>query len=88
MSDHTYFMSCLNQNIGYNQPTNLGYFLGAGMDMDQVPLQELTPDGIQVINEAKSNNVITNEKIYDLSGRVADTIVGGLYIINGRKVMK
>ena len=88
MSDHTYFMSCLNQNIGYNQPTNLGYFLGTGMDMDQVPLQELTPDGIQVIKEAKGNNAIASEKIYDLSGRVADTIVGGIYIMNGRKVMK
>ena len=38
MSDHTYLMSALNENIGYNQPTNLGYFLGTGMDMDQVPL--------------------------------------------------
>ena len=38
MSDHTYLMSALNENIGYNQPTNLGYFLGTGMDMEQVPL--------------------------------------------------
>ena len=38
MSDHTYLMSALNENIGYNQPTNLGYFLGSGMDMSQVPL--------------------------------------------------
>lgn len=32
MSDHTYHMSVLNQNIGYNQPTQLGWYLGSDMD--------------------------------------------------------
>lgn len=27
MTDHTYEMSALNQNAGYNQPTNTGYYL-------------------------------------------------------------
>ena len=27
MSDHVYEMSAVNQNIGYNQPTQLGYYL-------------------------------------------------------------
>ena len=40
MSDHCYLMSALNENIGYNQPTSLSYFLGTGMDMSQVPLIE------------------------------------------------
>lgn len=31
MSDHVYRMSVLNQNIGYNQPTQLGYYLGSDM---------------------------------------------------------
>lgn len=31
MSDHVYHMSVLNQNIGYNQPTQLGYYLGSDM---------------------------------------------------------
>lgn len=29
MSDHIYEMSALNQNIGYNQPTHTGYYLGS-----------------------------------------------------------
>ena len=31
MSDHVYEMSALNQNIGYNQPTQLGYYLGSDL---------------------------------------------------------
>ena len=34
MTDHTYWMQCLNQNIGYNQPTNLGYYLGSDLTTD------------------------------------------------------
>ena len=29
MTDHTYDMSQAMQNIGYNQGTNLGYYVGA-----------------------------------------------------------
>lgn len=38
MSDHHYWLQTVNQNIGYNQPNNLSYFLGTGMNMDDVPL--------------------------------------------------
>ncbi|MCH3985922.1 MAG: hypothetical protein LKH12_06800 [Prevotella sp.] len=31
MEDHTYDMSQAMQNMGYNQPTNLGYYIGADM---------------------------------------------------------
>lgn len=31
MSDHVYEMSAVNQNIGYNQPTQLGYYLGSDL---------------------------------------------------------
>ena len=31
MSDHVYAMSALNQNIGYNQPTHTGYYLGSDL---------------------------------------------------------
>lgn len=31
MSDHTYHMSGVNQNIGYNQPNHLGYYLGSDL---------------------------------------------------------
>ena len=35
MSDHVYEMSALNQNIGYNQPTQLGYYLGSDLIANQ-----------------------------------------------------
>ena len=35
MTDHCYWMSCLNQNIGYNQPTNTGYYLGSDLLSDE-----------------------------------------------------
>lgn len=31
MSDHVYEMSALNENIGYNQPTHTGYYLGSDL---------------------------------------------------------
>ncbi len=35
MTDHTYWMSALNENIGYNQPTNVGYYLGSDLQSDE-----------------------------------------------------
>lgn len=35
MTDHTYLLSCINQNVGYNQPTNLGYYLGTDLTSDE-----------------------------------------------------
>ena len=82
MSDHTYMMQCLNQNIGYNQPTNLGYFLGTGMNMDDVPL---TPTGIK---EQKSvSHAEAEKKVYDLTGREVRAPRSGIYIQGGRKVL-
>lgn len=34
MTDHVYEMSALNQNVGYNMPTQLGYYLGSDMQTD------------------------------------------------------
>ena len=39
MSDHTYMMQCIHENVGYNQPTHVGgYYLGTDMDFSKVPL--------------------------------------------------
>ena len=81
MSDHTYWMSCLNQNIGYNQPNHVGgYFLGNGMDMSQVPVATGIHDVTTVLGEWKDNG-----KIYDLSGREVKNPKAGIYVKNGRK---
>lgn len=34
MNDHTYHMSVLNQNIGYNMPTQLGWYLGSDLEVN------------------------------------------------------
>ena len=87
MSDHTYMMQCLNQNIGYNQPNNLGYFLGTGMDMSKVPLYPAdTPDAIKTIASQEQHSPACH--LYDLSGRVVTAPVKpGIYVRDGRKLV-
>ena len=49
MTDHTYWMSALNENIGYNQPTNVGYYLGSDLTSDEeawAAAKDLTNTGI------------------------------------------
>ena len=29
MLDHTYYMQAMHENVGYNQPTNVGYYMGS-----------------------------------------------------------
>ena len=31
MLDHTYFMQTIHENVGYNQPTNVGFYMGSEM---------------------------------------------------------
>ena len=40
MTDHCYWMSALNENIGYNQPTNTGYYLGSDIKKDATAWEE------------------------------------------------
>ena len=84
MSDHTYFMQCIHEQVGYNQPTNVGgYYLGAGMDFSKV--QNAVFTGIQQVSN--SVNAPADNRIYDLSGRVVDHPKAGLYIRNGKKIV-
>lgn len=81
MTDHTYYMSALNQNIGYNQPNNLGYYLGTDMDKSQVPL----PTSIHSVATPHANS--SDAHFYDLSGRLVSHPMKGLYIRNGKKIV-
>ena len=95
MADHTYWLSALNENIGYNQPTNLGYYLGTDLRSDAEAWEQggftsgilsLTPDP-----SPKGEG----SAVYDLSGRkVMSTLPHsctptllkkGIYIQNGKK---
>lgn len=82
MSDHTYYMQCLNQNIGYNQPNNLGYYLGTGMDMNQVPLVVL-PTGIDETAAEHVASASATSTVYDLNGRPATGNKPGVYVKDG-----
>lgn len=80
MTDHVYEMSAINQNIGYNQPTHLGYYLGS-----DTPGVYPVPTGIK---EVKSDRLNSGDgKWYNLMGVEVTTPSKGIYIHNGKKVV-
>ena len=36
MLDHTYFMQCIHEQVGYNQPTNVGFYMGSEMTDEEI----------------------------------------------------
>ncbi len=91
MTDHTYWMSALNENIGYNQPTNLGYYLGTDLKSDAVAWEaasgmmnrQLTP--IQWIERDKEPS--GDNAYYNLLGQKISHPSNGIFIVNGKKVV-
>lgn len=79
MTDHVYLMSALNQNVGYNMPTQLGYYLGSDLKEGDQPW-------ITGISEVRSERSEVREGYYDLQGRRVARPIHGLYIMNGKKV--
>lgn len=90
MTDHVYEMSALNQNIGYNQPTHTGYYLGSDYESDEEAwlaggyIDEL--GGIDAV-ATESQPLPADDVIYDLTGRVVKNPLPGIYIRNGKKVV-
>ncbi|MBQ7512313.1 MAG: hypothetical protein IJU11_06185 [Prevotella sp.] len=82
MTDHVYEMSALNQNVGYNMPTQLGYYLGS----DMKPGDQPWVSGITTFANfpATGNHVGV---YYDLQGRQVAHPTKGLYILNGHKIL-
>lgn len=87
MTDHTYYMSTLNQNIGYNQPNNLGYYLGTDMDKSEVPL--ITGVSLPSVKDGDVAERSMTGIVYDMQGRRVkkDKVSPGIYIHNGRKIV-
>ncbi len=95
MSDHTYYMQCIHEQVGYNQPTNVGaYYLGEGMDFSKVPLIPEDPTNVREVPSLQQQTP-QDGAIYDLQGRrvansrssqSASQLQRGLYIQNGKKV--
>ena len=93
MTDHCYWMSCLNENIGYNQPTNTGYYLGSSLKSDADAWAEaakMQNKGMDDATRVVDNGLWTMDKesgtACDLQGRRVLTPKRGLYIIDGKKI--
>ena len=95
MTDHCYWMSCLNQNIGYNQPTNLGYYLGSDLTSDAQAWDEAAKvqnkEIITGINNVGQRSKVEGQKsddAYNLMGQKVTFPGTGIYIINGQKISR
>ncbi len=88
MTDHTYHMGVLNENIGYNQPPHLGYYLGSDLTSDR----EAWANGgytTSAIEAVRSDEALPRyQETYNLMGqKVKNSGKHGLYISNGRKLI-
>lgn len=79
MHDHTYRMGIAWQNVAYNQPPHLGYYLPDFIES----FQGNEPTGIR---ELKTVEEMNDGKYYNLMGVPVDKPTKGVYITNGKKV--
>lgn len=85
MTDHIYRMSALNQNIGYNQPTHTGYYLGSDAKSDSEIWKAAGYINDESGVESLESERISDGIIYDLTGRRVENPVPGIYIRDGKK---
>lgn len=96
MTDHTYYMQCIHQQVGYNQPTNVGYYLGADNENDQViwaAAAKVESDRLAARDGSLTRvlpvqlAVTKNDSWFNLMGQQVDVpFRGGVYIHQGKKV--
>ena len=92
MTDHCYWMSALNENIGYNQPTNLGYYLGSSIKSDADAWAEA--ERVQnrhlptAINTLPAADAQSSQGYYNLMGQKVTSPRRGIYVANRRLVIK
>ena len=84
-------MSALNQNIGYNQPTNLGYYLGSDLTSDATAWEEAAKVqnrevATGIVTVAKERKVVNDNSYYNMMGQKVSNPHGGIFIHNGKKV--
>ena len=88
MTDHTYLMSCINENVGYNQPTNLGYYLGSDLkkDRDAWEAAGYQTSAISTVASSLHSEQQSDSYFYNLQGqRLSAPPVHGIYIRGGKK---
>ena len=89
MTDHQYYMGVLNENIGYNQPPNLSYYLGTDLTSDREAWEAggYMSSAIHAI-EADGPSV-ADDYYYNMNGqRMTTPPVHGVYIHDGRKYVR
>ena len=86
MTDHCYWMSCLNQNIGYNQPTNTGYYLGSDLLSDEeawAEAEKVQNKGITTaVNTISMHEPPSTTGVYNMLGQRVSQPHRGFYIVN------
>lgn len=79
MHDHTYRMGIAWQNVGYNQPPHLGYYLPDLFKSD-------TPTAIKQERWGKMLNGF-GTKWYNINGQLVKHPTNGVFIKNGKKMI-
>jgi rhamnogalacturonan endolyase len=79
MHDHVYRMGVAWQNVAYNQPPHLGYYLPDFIES----FQGNDPTGIHDINVEET----TETQYYNLMGIPVENPTHGVYLHNGKKIM-
>ncbi len=80
MHDHMYRMGVAWENVAYNQPPHLGYFLPDYIDT----FQGIEPSGIL---EVSPETAIGDDRYYNLQGVEVKHPVKGVYIHRGKKIL-
>ena len=97
MHDHTYRMAVAWQNTAYNQPPHLGFYLpdmfdrnyGINSQAYKDANSQQTPDPSTGITNINTTPASTVQGIYTISGaRVQNMQAHGIYVVNGKKIMK
>ena len=89
MTDHQYYMSCVNQNVGYNQPNNLSYYLGADLKSDREAWEAAGYMPMAIREVTVSRPTGAGRHYYNLNGqRLNGVPAHGVYIYQGHKYAK
>ena len=80
MHDHVYRMGICWQNVAYNQPPHLGYYLPDYIES----FQGNDPTGIV---EIENSSLLEDCKYYNLNGQHVKTPQKGIYIKNGKQIV-
>ena len=89
-------MQCINQNVGYNQPTNVGYYIGS----DQTDAEIWA--AAKKVEEDRQKAIVTDIRTlpadvqrqtddawYNMKGqKITQPQRGGIYIHQGKKVIR